>query len=396
MTGKDLLDAIGAVDEDLLEQCLEAEPGKAENNILWFWYGRRYVSIAAFACLFLAFIFGITYWQYHVSSAGDSLWNSDARIMTALLDNCCLGDITVLPETAPREGMDGAQNGADSTQKGKRSNEIDSGPDEEAQNQIMYNAANQSDANVTDDKESYGREGIDDTPGDSGNTDAPSSSDTTIAKIDRSGTTDYSKGISIREVSEIPDKEPQPQPEEPSQPNSDGIKHPDEVVVAKNILAENTAIVRGTIKRIQYYHASGGQMDVYFSVVSLKVKEVYRADGRGNPKKGSICKIYLPDMKNSVSSDTSILRKLKIGREAVLMPYIADAKTGIRSGEDFFAFSDVAEYYFEAENAESHLFLQTKTGVYYNTRIYDIPYSGKKVTLDDVGSYIRNMLKKDE
>lgn len=396
MTGKDLLDAIGYVDQSLLEHCQGAEPNTTKNNILWIWHKRKYVSIAACACLFLAFILGITYWQYHISSIGDGLLHGDACVMTALLDNCHPERLTPVQEAK-------VQDGKDSTKKEKRSNGIDSGSGEKDQNKIsqdsksgdIYNAGNQPGSDITPDSEkSYGGEGIDAVPGDLGNADISEAPDTVIAKIDKTGMTDYSQGITIRAVTEFPDREPQPQPEEPSPPNSDGIKHPDGIVLARKIFAENTAIVRGTVKRIQHYHASGGKIDVYFSVVSLKVKEVYRTDGKGGPKKGSICKVYLPDTRNSVRTDTAILRKLKKEREAVIMPYIADAKTGIRSGKNFFAFSDVADYYFDAKTADSHLFLKTRTDVLYNTKIYDIPYSGKKVNLKDVEAYIRNMLKK--
>ncbi len=39
-------------------------------------------------------------------------------------------------------------------------------------------------------------------------------------------------------------------------------------------------------------------------------------------------------------------------------------------------------------------FFKTKSGVLYDTKIYNIPYSGKKATLDDIGEYLKKMLKK--
>lgn len=391
MTGKDLLDAIGTVDESLLEHCQEAQQNTAKSKILCFGYGRKYVSIAACACMFLVFILGITYWQHNVSGAGDSLLNEEARRITAMLD------VRRPEETTFLQGSE-EQGGADSAQTKNSSNEIDSSPQEKYPDEVdrnlkagsIYDTANQAGDNILPDTNKS-------------NTDISPSSDTQIAKIDGTDVPGYSKGIEIREVKEIPEREPQPepqpeaQPEETSQPDEslqpDEIVKPEEVVSVKKILAENTIIIRGTVKRIQHFHAFGRQIDVYFSVVFLKVKEVFRTDGKGGPKKGSICKIYLPDINDSVYSDTAMLKKLKKGREAVIMPYIVDEKTGIHNGGDFFAFSDVAEYYFDAETAESHIFLKTKTGIRYNTKIYDIPHNGKKVTLDDVGSFIRNELK---
>lgn len=408
MTGQDLLDAIGYVDEELLEHCQEAQQNTAKSKISWFWYGRKYASIAACACLFLIFILGITYWQYNLSGVGDSLLNEEARRITALLD------VQRPEETTFLQGSED-EGGADSARTGNSSNGTDSSPQENSPDEVaqdlkagsIYDTANQAGGNrLPDADESYGREGHGGgMAGESGNTDISPSADTQIAKIDGTDIPGYSKGIEIQEVKAIPDREPQQksqpeepmQPEEPSQPDEslqpDETVKPDEVVSVKKILAEDTTIIRGTVKKVQYFHAFGRQIDVYFSVVFLKVKEVYRADGKGGPKKGSICKVCLPDINDAVHTDTTILNRLKKGREAVIMPYIADTKTGIHNAGEFFAFSDVAEYYFDAKTAESHIFLKTKTGIRYNTKIYDIPHNGKKVTLDDVGSFIRNELK---
>ena len=44
MTGKDLLDAIGSVDESLLERCQQTEQLTAKKHILWYWYRKKYIS----------------------------------------------------------------------------------------------------------------------------------------------------------------------------------------------------------------------------------------------------------------------------------------------------------------------------------------------------------------
>lgn len=385
MTGKDLLDAVGYVDESLLERCQQKEQIPSENQITcWnkiFWYGKKHISIAFCTCLLVVFIVGIAYWQYDFGNIGDSLVHGSFQGITASLD-------IDRPQNTQRQPKADKQNDTGNHLTEDTQNEPE--PNNNAHlsdNSYQPDSGSPPDINDSSDQKSA----LDTTPN-SGNTDMLPSSDTHIAKVDDTANVslNYSYGIKIETVKEIPERKP---PSETPAPPSEPI-NPEEIPSVKRILADNTAIIRGIVKKIQHFHVSGKELDIYFSVVSLKVKEVYRPDGKGNPQKGSICKILLPDTKASSHFESSILGKIVKGNEAIMMPYIADAQTGIRKKGTFFAYIDVSDYYFDEKTAESHLFLKTKTGVLYDTKIYDIPYSGKKATLDDIGEYLKKMLKK--
>lgn len=385
MTGKDLLDAVGYVDERLLERCQQREQTKSENQIsyrnkiFWFWYEKKYISIVFYTCLLVVFILGIAYWQYDFGNIGESLVNGSFQGITASLD------------------IDRSQN-TQRLPKADKQNNTDSNLTEDTQNEPEINNSShllddsyQPDSgSLPDINDSSDQESVLDATPNSGNADMLPSSDTQIAKDNNTDniSLNYSYGIKIETVKEIPERKP---PSETSSPPSEPIS-PEEIPSVKRILAGNTAIIRGTVKKIRHLHVSDKELDIYFSVVSLKVKEVYRPDRKGNPQKGSICKILLPDTKASSYFESSILGKIVKGSEAIMMPYIADSQTGIRKKGTFFAYIDVSDYYFDETTAESHLFLKTKTGVLYDTKIYNIHYSGKKATLDDIGEYLKKML----
>ena len=385
MTGRDLLDAIGYVDENLLEHCQQTEQITARNGISQFWYGKTYVSIAACACLLLICILGVTSWQFNFSGLGDAVVKGNTSGMTASLDIDRPEETERLPKIEIQDGTDSGL--AEDTLNETRQESTTSSMDGMTNDDYQPAADDLPDTDIS----SGTKSGVDTSPKDYGNTDDLPEPDTKIVKVDETDNVmpKYSQGIKIESVGKIPKGNP------PSEGNlhPEGTRKPAQGKPAKKILAGNTVVIRGTVKKIQHFHATGGELDVYFSVVSLKVKEVYRADGKGSPQKGRICKVYLPATMDSPRQENSILGKLAKGSEVIMMPYIADAKTGIRNKENFFAFGDVSDYYFEDRTADSYLFLKTKAGVLYNTKDYNIPHTGKKVTLNDVGSYLKKMLK---
>lgn len=391
MTGRDLLDAIGYVDESLLERCQQAEQVTEATQCFWLWCRKKYVSIAACVCLLALFILGVAYWRHNFPSVD----GTGRREMTATLDTRRLEGTGQLPQTGSQDKTDSSlgDDARKGTSKGQEESDIDNAPDDNC----LAKDGSLPDTDLPSGVESRG----DGTKADSGNPgsmpsqDNPGSlpsQDNQIAKIDEKGDAaqEYSQGIKIKAVKEIPQWKLPGGTTHPEGAN----KKPSKTNPLKKILAGKTPIIRGTVRKIQHFHAAGEKIDVYFSVVSLNVKEVYRADGKGNPQEGETCSIYLPYVKGSLQNGSSILGKLAKGSEVIVMPYIADSQTGIRKESEFFAFLDVADYYFKEKTAESQLFLKTKTKALYNEKAYDIPYSGKKVTLDDVGDYIKGLLGK--
>ena len=383
MTGKDLLDAIGSVDESLLERCQQTEQLTAKNHILWYWYRKKYISIATCACLLLLSTVGVTYWRSDFFSVSDTVVNGNTPGITALSD-------VYQPEEPERFPRQEKQDGTDSDVAKDTVNETRQDSSSSSINGTIndnYPADDLPDTDIS----SGTKSGVETTPKNSENTDTLQSPNEQITKVDETDsiTPNYSQGIEIEPVKEVP--KGAPSSEETVQP--EGMHKPAKGGAVKSILKKNTIIIRGTVKNIQHFHATGGELDIYFSVVSLRVKEVDRADGKGTPQKGKICKVYLPAAKDSPRQERSILGKLTKGSEVIMLPYIAEAKTGIRNKKNFFAYKDVSDYYFDTKTAESQLFLKTKTGVLYNTKVYDIPHTGKRVTLNDVGNYLKKMLK---
>lgn len=397
MTGKDLLDAIGYVDESLLERCQRTEQIERKKKISWCRCSKKYLSLAACAGLVIISVLGITAWQYNFSGVGDTLVHKGPEGIIVSSNVHHPEEEERLPKADDKAGADNVpaadcSNGAASDSAEDTLKETDQEPT--AGRFGLSNGDYQSDLPILPDTDTSSgtNSGVDNTPKGSEDTDILPPTADKLSKADETGDVSpkYSQGITIETVKEIPQGNPSSEPNvQPGEPNQ-----PDEIPSVKKILTENTVIIRGTVKKIQHFHAMGGQIDVYFSVVSLKVKDAYRADGKGSPQKGKICKIYLPAAKDAVHPDSSILGKFTKGSEAIVMPYIADAKTGIHKKGKFFAFLDVSDYYFESETAESHVFLKTKTNVLYDTRIYEIPHSGKKVTLDDIENYLKKNLKK--
>lgn len=154
----------------------------------------------------------------------------------------------------------------------------------------------------------------------------------------------------------------------------------------EEIFAKDTHIFRGIISEMNYYKSTGGY-ESYFTVISVEVTDVYR----GDMTRQNRYKIYLPIlpgiMMNSIAGD---LDKLEVGSEAIFMPYIAAEESGIGSGNSFFSYADVADYYFS--EGMRFLFLSTDKGVSYESDLYNIPSANNNVTLDDVAEYIKDMI----
>lgn len=398
MTGRDLLDAIGYVDESLVERCQKTEQIVEKSKIAWSWYSQMYVTLAVCAGVLIISILAFTYGQYNFSGEGGIVAHKVTEEIMVSSNACYPEETEHLPKTDTKDGSDSAQTGSISngTAIDTAENTLNE-TDQELTADVIFGTGNDDypsdstvlpDTGISPDMKSR----ADIAPKDFGNTDITPSTADKIAKNDKKGSVskNYSQGIRIESVTDIPKENP---------PSGDSLQpgstiQTDEIPSVEKILARNTVIIRGTVKKIRHFHAKGGQLDVYFSVVSLKVKDVYRADGKGSPQKGKICKIYLPDTNAEAHSGSSILRKLTTGSEAIIMPYIANAKTGIHKKGKFLAILDVSDYYFNAQTAESHIFLKTRTNILYDDRIYDIPYTSKKVTLNDIGNYLNKLLKK--
>ena len=153
----------------------------------------------------------------------------------------------------------------------------------------------------------------------------------------------------------------------------------------EEIFAMDTAIFRGTVTDLQYYEATGGYR-AYFTVAVVEVTDPIR----GDMASGDTCRVYLPCAPGMSVSTAGALEELEIGSEAIFMPSIATADTGITSGDSYFCYADVADFWFS--EGVRFLFLQTEEGLRYASDVYDLGGDGGEVTLDDAAAYIRSML----
>ena len=153
----------------------------------------------------------------------------------------------------------------------------------------------------------------------------------------------------------------------------------------EELFAMDTAIFRGTVEELRYYEVTGGYR-ACFTVASVAVSEVYRGDLTA----GAICTIYLPVAPGVSVSTAGDLEDLEVGSEAIFMPDAATADTGITSGDSYFCYADVADFWFD--EGIRFLFLQTAEGLSYASDVYGLGGDGGQVTLDDAAAYIREML----
>ena len=107
---------------------------------------------------------------------------------------------------------------------------------------------------------------------------------------------------------------------------------------------------------------------------------------------GDICSLYLPVAPGFSTSFSGNLEHLQIGSEAIFMPYATSADTGIRSGESYFCYADVADYYFS--EGTRFLFLDTGRGLSFERSVYS--EIADALTLDEIAEYIQRMLLNEE
>lgn len=153
----------------------------------------------------------------------------------------------------------------------------------------------------------------------------------------------------------------------------------------EELFAMDTVIFRGTVEELRYYEVSGGYR-AYFTVASVAVSEIYRGDLTA----GEAYTIYLPVAPGVSVSTAGDLENLEVGSEAIFMPRAATADTGITSGDSYFCYADVADFWFD--EGIRFLFLETADGLSYASDVYDLGGDGGEVTLDDAAAYIREML----
>lgn len=150
----------------------------------------------------------------------------------------------------------------------------------------------------------------------------------------------------------------------------------------EEIFARDTAVFRGTVMDLRYFEVTVGRESRYYTAASVEVTDCVR----GKLAAGDIYCVLYPGaagrMSTSISGD---LENLKVGSDAVFMPYIAAADTGWSSGKDYFCYADLADLYFE--EGIRFLFLDTGDGLSFERNVYaDI--AGAE-TLDEVMDYLR-------
>ncbi len=150
----------------------------------------------------------------------------------------------------------------------------------------------------------------------------------------------------------------------------------------EEIFARDTAIFRGTVLNLRYFEVTAGGTAMYYTVASVEVADCVR----GGLAAGDIYHVLYPGaagrMSASISGD---LEHLKVGSDAVFMPYIAGEDTGWSNGEDYFCYADLAELYFD--EGIRFLFLDTGEGLFFERNVYADIADAK--TLDEVTDYLR-------
>lgn len=179
----------------------------------------------------------------------------------------------------------------------------------------------------------------------------------------------YSTGVEIAELDETEDENilmvdscavSQPEPEE--------------------IFTHNTVIFRGTVRNLRYFEVTA-EVTTYYTVASVEITDCIR----GELEPGDIYNVLYPGAKNRMRTG-SLVEDLKVGSDAVFMPYVATMETGWQGKDSsYFCYADLAELYFE--DGIHFLFLDTGEGLAFERSVYaDI---ADAETLDAVMAYLR-------
>lgn len=150
----------------------------------------------------------------------------------------------------------------------------------------------------------------------------------------------------------------------------------------EEILARDTVIFRGSVLNLRYFEVTAGGAAMDYTVASVEVTDCVR----GGLAAGDIYNVLYPGAAGRVSTSVSgDLEHLKVGSDAVFMPYIAAADTGWSNGGDYFSYADLAELYFD--EGIRFLFLDTGNGLSFERDVYADLADAE--TLDEVMDYLR-------
>jgi hypothetical protein len=147
------------------------------------------------------------------------------------------------------------------------------------------------------------------------------------------------------------------------------------------IFARDTVIFRGTVRNLRYFVVESDTTTISRTVVTVEVTDCVR----GGLGVGDIYNILLPCGPGYSNSLVGNLEKLKVGSDAVFMPFRTTQDTGEDVGSGYFCYADLAELYFT--EGIRYLFLDTEDGLSFERAVYaDI---ADAETLDEVVNYLR-------
>lgn len=155
----------------------------------------------------------------------------------------------------------------------------------------------------------------------------------------------------------------------------------------EEILAQDTAIFRGTVMDLNYLSVEMDGGSRYYTVAVVEVSRVFRGDLTAGTTYG----ILLPCVPGYASNSVAgALEDLTIGSEAIFMPRIADETTGRSSGDSWFCYADTGAQFYFSEGVR-YLFLDTGHGLEFARDLYE-PIADAE-TLDQVEDYLLELLE---
>lgn len=157
----------------------------------------------------------------------------------------------------------------------------------------------------------------------------------------------------------------------------------------EEILAQNTVIFRGTVRELQYYVVQMDGTELYYTKALVEVTDCVR----GELASGDICSVlYMGAKGYMVTSLSGPLADLDVGGDAVWMPARAGAETGWYSGDRYFCYADVADFYLS--EGMRYVFADTGEGLDFERSAY--PALADAETLDQVMDYLRENVPRQD
>ncbi len=159
----------------------------------------------------------------------------------------------------------------------------------------------------------------------------------------------------------------------------------------EEFFAQDTAILRGTVRELQYFvtEPGYGNMETYYTRAIVEVTDSIRGDLTAGERYSLLWLGAKGYMSTSISGP---LEDLDVGSEAIFMPIPTNRDTGWKEGDRYFCYADLAEFYLG--EGQRYVFADTAEGLEFDRGTYE--EIAEAETLDEITAYIREQIGEED